>query len=308
MAGAAALRSLWVYPERGSVIARARSRAEWRQSIFSCGSIISDRYGVHMPLVEIALSGAGTLGPLEVGALAALAALGYQPSFLVGTSAGAISAGLTALGKTPAQLLDIVLAADFQRLIDYAPLGTYWRMGYASNQNVRAWLSEITEGQSLGDCVVPFTAVTADTWEMKPAYWRTTEHPDMLMADAIYSSMAIPGVFPPAQMRYVDGGTMSNLAVGQLPGVHPGVALQVTETSPVGAWNGWLQFAERVVSMLISGNEDEAELLAAAKGVKRIRLPGGNVNFLDRSMSYSERMALYQTGRQAVLTAYKEAA
>jgi predicted acylesterase/phospholipase RssA len=159
---------------------------------------------------ELAFSGAGTLGSLEVGAASEL----WQhtrPSALVGTSAGSIVAGLLALGHSPSSLYDIVISADYSRLIPMRPWLAPFRGYLARNRDVTAWLREITSNQTMADCEIPFTAICSDLNTGKARTWDSWALPDMPVWEAILCSMSIPGVYPAWEGRYQDGGMCDNL-------------------------------------------------------------------------------------------------
>ncbi|MGC9239851.1 MAG: patatin-like phospholipase family protein [Acidithiobacillus sp.] len=253
-----------------------------------------------MSLVEVAWSGAGTNGAAEAGAYAALEAHNILPIYTVGTSAGSIVAALAALGKTGAQMKEIVLDADYARLIDYQWWSIPGRWTLASARNVQAWLREITDEQQMQDCQIPLTTVTADLWEQRSVYWRSAEVPQMPVWQAVYSSMAIPYIFPKWLDRYVDGGTMDNLPVAELPGRHKRLALLATEVSTTGPVTGPIDEASRALSMMLSANVDQARVYARAMGVPVVCLPCGNLGFLDRHQTQSDKLRLWQAGYQAV--------
>ena len=139
-----------------------------------------------LPKSEWADSGAGTLGALEVGATAALWTV-TRPSALVDTSAGSIVGGLIALGHGPSNLYDIVISADYAKLI---PMNEWLfpARGYlASNRNVIAWLREITNDQTMADCQIPFTAICSDLYTGKARTWDSWLLPDMPVWEAIHA-------------------------------------------------------------------------------------------------------------------------
>ncbi|MHB1266441.1 MAG: patatin-like phospholipase family protein [Acidithiobacillus ferriphilus] len=248
---------------------------------------------------ELAFSGAGTLGSLEVGADSEL----WQhtrPSALVGTSAGSIVAGLLALGHSPSSLYDIVISADYSRLIPMRPWLAPFRGYLASNRNVIAWLREITSNQTMADCEIPFTAICSDLNTGKARTWDSWLLPDMPVWEAILCSMSIPGVYPAWEGRYQDGGMCDNLGINYLPGKHKRLGLKVTESTTIGPVRGIIDQAQRDISMMLSAGEQDMVLLAKATGIPIIRLPAGNLGFLDTSMTRAQKIGLYAAGQAAV--------
>ena len=252
-----------------------------------------------LPLSEWANSGAGTLGSLEVGAAAALW-LVTRPSTLVDTSAGSIVGGLLALGKTPSDLYDIVISADYAKLIPINEWLFPIRKYLASNSNVIAWLKEITDEQTMADCTIPFTAICSDLNTGMARTWDSWLLPEMPVWEAILCSMSIPQVYPAWQGRYMDGGMVDNLGINYLPGKHKRIGLKVTEHTRIGPVVGLVQQVEREVGMMLGASESDMVLLAKATGVPIIRLRAGCLGFLDTSMTRAQKIGLYQRGYEAV--------
>ena len=249
-----------------------------------------------------ALSGSGTLAPLHVGAMAAFYDRGIRPNFLVGTSGGSIVCGLLSLGYTPHDLRAIMLEANFAKLIPYNELLVPFRHYLASNKNVIAWLKELTHGQAMMDCKVPFSAVTTDLYSMNSVAHSTLNKEDAHLPvwQAIVASMSIPDVFPMFKGRFVDGGLMQNLGVSFLPS-GPAYALRVTEKTKTGTISGWIDEQERILDATLSANELESVQLAKVRNIPVIDLPAGGYGFLDRGMSKAQKSALYATGYNSVV-------
>jgi len=242
-----------------------------------------------------AYSGAGTLAALHVGATAAIWSYA-RPEYLDGTSAGAIVAALIALGKTPSDLKTIVLDADYGRLIPMNPWLAPFRGYLASNKPVIAWLRELTEDQTLGDCQIPFVAVTSDLWTGRTATFSNKEHPDMPVWQAVLASMSIPDVFPAWQGRYVDGGVMCNLGVQYLPRSMKRIGFRVVEAGRSGPVEGFVDEQERLIGMMLSASESDLVALGQVTGVPIVDLPGGHFGFLNTAMTMIQKESLYQRG------------
>ena len=256
-----------------------------------------------------ALSGSGTLTGLHIGALASFYDRGIRPNFLVGTSGGSIVAGLLALGYTPHDLRAIMLEANFAKLIPYNEWMIPFRHYLASNKNVIAWLTELTHGQAMMDCKIPFSAVATDLYSMSSVVHSTLNKDDshMPVYQAIVASMSIPDIFPMWNGRFVDGGTAMNLPVAHLPN-GPSYALRVTERTKTGPITSWIDEQERILDVMLTANEQESVMLAKARDIPVINLPAGGYGFLDRSMSKKQKSALYAAGYNAVVQFLAKAA
>ena len=251
-----------------------------------------------LPRSAWAISGAGTLAALHVGAVNAL----WQhtrPDALIGTSAGSIVSGCLATGMTPTHMRQVVMSADYRKLIPMSPWLAPIRGYLASTSNARAWLLELTLGQSMADCEIPFTAISSDLNTGHVQTFGTASHPQMLVADAILASMSIPDVFPAFRGRYVDGGVLCNLGVQYLPKTGKRLALRVTEAHTAGPVTGFIDEQERLISMMLSASEFDEVTLARAYAVPVIDLPGGNLGFLNRGMTQPQKEGLYQAGYEA---------
>ena len=251
--------------------------------------------------VEVVRSGAGTLAPLHVGAEMALEDAGVVPVVNAGASAGAIISACKALGKTGADMEQIVLDADFGKLIPLKPW-TYPFRGYAaSNANAVAWMREITRDQTMADCRSQLITVCADE-ELQQVKMFSSAREDATMPvwQAVLPSFSIPEVFPAWQRRYCDGGVMLNLPMIALPGAHPRLALRVTERSQTGPVKGWVDRQERLLDMMLLANEVGSVALARKEMVPVIDLPGGHTGFLDRTMTRGQKQQLIETGYNAV--------
>jgi len=248
-----------------------------------------------LPRYASAYSGAGTLAGLHVGATAALWSYA-RPDYLGGTSAGAIVAALIALGKTPSDLKTIVLDADYGRLIPMNPWLAPFRGYLASNRPVIAWLRELTEDQTMGDCQIPLVCITSDLWTGRATAFSSKEHPDMPVWEAVLASLSIPDVFPAWQGRYVDGGVMCNLGVQYLPPRMRRIGFRIVEAGKTGPVEGFVDEQERLIGMMLSASESDLVALGQVTGVPIVDLPGGHFGFLDRGMTTSEKRGLYQRG------------
>ena len=251
-----------------------------------------------LPRSELALSGAGTLAALHVGAINYLWQF-TRPSIMADTSAGSIVAGCLATGMQPVDMKHVVLSADYAKLIPMNRWLAPFRGYLASTKNVRAWLIELTRGQFMEDCEIPFISICSDMETGRVHTFTMQNSPQMYVADAILASMSIPDVFPSFQGRYVDGGVLCNLGIQYLPGECKRLGLRVAEAQTVGPVTGFIDQQERLISMMLSASEEDEILIAQALEVPVIDLPGGNLGFLNRAMTTAQKERLYQAGYEA---------
>lgn len=250
------------------------------------------------PKISICLSGAGTLASLHVGAVNEVLRV-YDPNELVGTSAGAIVIACIAMGMTGLQMKEIVLSADYGKLIPFNRVLAPFRKYLASNRNVRAWLNDLTEYQFLGDLTTKVTFITTNLETGSIETFTNASHPDMPIADAVLASMSIPDVFPLFDHKYADGGIWCNLGVQYLPKEGNRVAFRVVEANATGPITGFIDEQERLISAGLSASEWTDVQLAKSLGIPVVMLPGGNVGFLNRGMTRTQKLELYQKGSLA---------
>ncbi len=252
--------------------------------------------------IGLAISGAGVLGTLEVGACKCLDEFGFSYSKIVGTSAGSITGSLLALGFSVDDMEKIVLEANFEKLIPYNYLGAFIKGYLASNKNVTAWLKDITSHAVFGDCKIPFVAITSDIQTGSVYIFDSTspEFADIPIWQGVLASMSIPDVFPVFQDKFVDGGVLNNLGVNFLDRKSPNIALKVVDGSGFYKPGSLIGLQERLIGMLLSASENDMVQLAKAYNIPIIPLNSHSFGFLDRSMSLSDKKMLIQWGYYAV--------
>ena len=164
------------------------------------------------PRDAVVLSGGGSLGAAQVGALKALLEAGVRPDLFVGCSVGALNAAYVAADPTLARVQELervwrrlerkdvfggnrrLLATHVLRRDDhlYEP--------DALRHLVRTWVPL----RDLGETAVPCHVVTTDLRTGAPCWWSEGEPVAVLTASA-----CLPAVFPPVPLGgslHVDGG------------------------------------------------------------------------------------------------------
>ena len=179
----------------------------------------------------LALGGGSFRGLAHVGVLEVLEREGLRPSWLAGTSAGAIAAALVAFGVAPSKMreaVDSVSWGTIARLRPRAPIGTL------TNEGIGEALLEMLGDQRIEAARVPLRIVATDI---------TTG--DRILLDrgplipAVRASSCIPGVFAPVEIDgrlLVDGALVENvpaqaareLREGPVVGVSLGLDLPFT--------------------------------------------------------------------------------
>lgn len=170
--------------------------------------------------VSLVLGGGGMRGLAHIGVLKALDKFGIVPDEYIGTSVGAFIAAMAAGGMTPEQVEEVGRTTRAEHLIDYNVTGLARR---------RTRTASIYRGKALHDYVrrilledrfdrlkrpLYVTAVNLDTGE--EVVWGMPGFTELPVHDAVVSSCAIPGVYPPKAIAgawFVDGGVADAVPV-----------------------------------------------------------------------------------------------
>lgn len=212
------------------------------------------------------LSGGGSRGALQVGALYALHEAGLQPDLLVGTSIGAVNSAFLALHGFSKQGLNKLTETWHEvATLDLLPMNYLWltlRAMLRSSSNdpshrLKSYFIQqgFTPELSFSDLASPrLVIVSADLNAGQPVLHG--EHPDDKVLEGLLLSTALPPWFMPEQKgdRYImDGGVVSNLPVE--PALRCGathiVALDLYDTRKLpGADNRFTNFLSKLSSAM----------------------------------------------------------
>lgn len=186
------------------------------------------------------LSGGGAKGVAHVRALKVIEEAGIPVDMVVGTSMGALVGGLYASGYTTDQLDSIISNMNWMDVLmdkqDRSKRSLEMKQkrepymlnvafekspfeviegGFLKGNNVSYLISELTADHltpmKYKDLPIPFACIATDIITNKEVVMN-----EGILAEALRSSMAIPGVFPPVKMNnmvLVDGGLKNNFPV-----------------------------------------------------------------------------------------------
>ena len=238
--------------------------------------------------LAFALSGGGSRGALQVGAMYALLEYGLQPDLLIGVSIGAANAAFVALNGFSRDSLDRLTAAWHSAgASDLMPTNYLWltmramfnRSSSDPSHRVRDFFIRqgLTPDLGFTDVTHPsLVIVSADLNTGKPILHGTM--PDDKILDAILLSSTLPPWFMPVrnQDRYlVDGAVVSNLPVE--PAINLGatdiVALDLIDLrETVASGNGVRGFFSRLIYSVGKRQSDLEMELAEARGIPLLYL------------------------------------
>lgn len=172
----------------------------------------------------VALGGGTARALAHVGALEVLAGHGHGPAAIAGTSSGAIIGALMALGRSPADIADLVRAIDVRDLWRQALDPGLGQASLIRGRKLEAWLDRhVLHGATFADTRVPFVIACTDLVTGDLGLLR-----DGRLAHALVASSALAGFFAPVvdgEHVWVDGGFVEAVPFRALASVHGGRAL-----------------------------------------------------------------------------------
>jgi NTE family protein len=191
--------------------------------VFLIGSATVSAQNKDSLLIEnLVFEGAGIRGIAYCGALMELDERGYLSCIdkVAGTSSGAITACLVAIGYTPAETFEIIGSTDFEKFNDgkFGAVGGVSRLrrklGYYKGQEFLQWLENLIEKKTgnknltfrdiqlaranQSSCTYKDLLIAATSLNhQRTILFSVADYPDMRIADAVHASMAIPLYFEP---------------------------------------------------------------------------------------------------------------
>lgn len=175
------------------------------------------------PREAVVLSGGGSLGAAQVGALRALFEAGVRPDLFVGCSVGALNAAFLAVDPTIERLDELEKVwrkldrgdvfgranrlSTTQALLHAVRRDDHLYEPDALRQLIRSWVPL----RDLGETAVPCHVVTTDLHTGTPCWWSDGDPLTILTASA-----CLPALFPPVALGgslHVDGGVSAPVPV-----------------------------------------------------------------------------------------------
>jgi NTE family protein len=205
----------------------------------------------------VALGGGTARGIAHVGALQALAAHGFQPSAIAGTSSGAVIGAMIAIGATADEVADVVRRVDRAELWRQALDPGLAEASLIRGRRLEAWLDrEVFQGATFDDLRLPFVVACTDLVTGELGLLRSGS-----LARAVMASSALAGFFAPVVdgvRVWVDGGfveavpyrALAEISGAPALGLHAGIdagrsrlirIVRTAHATPVGRrWLRWL--------------------------------------------------------------------
>jgi NTE family protein len=182
--------------------------------------------------VGVVLSGGGVRAAAHMGVLEELLAAGLQIDRIGGVSSGAaIAAGIAAGWK-----IDDLYQMLHESLVSRKAAADYAVPAYAllRGQRARQVLQALAGSVRVEELPIRYFSVSCDLVSREPVVHRRG-----LLVDAVYASLAIPGILPPVATEdgrlLVDGGVLDNLPVETMAGTGEGPVIASDVTSQPAA-------------------------------------------------------------------------
>ena len=268
-------------------------------SVVSAETIQADSSMLTRPKVALVLSGGGARGFSHVGVIRELERLGVKIDIVAGTSMGAMVGGGYASGYSVEQMQDIILGVDWKEMFalrpdrdeinwrrrqdDFKGLGTQ-EIGLSKKgvlfpdsvvpaQHLEIFLRSITRHVSsvtdLSKLSIPFAAIATDLDTGEAVVMQK----DVTLADAMRSSMSVPGAFSPFPYKnhvLVDGGLAQNLPVEQAKAMGADIIIAVNAGTPLGKSKDIHSVAGvmgQMIGILTERNVDHSKSLLTEKDI-----------------------------------------
>jgi len=165
-----------------------------------------------LPANAVVLSGGGSLGAIQVGALQALLEAGVRPDVFVGCSVGALNAAFMSVDPSlerVSELRDIWLSLERD---DIFPSSRRSVVGHVVRRDMHLYepdglerlVSRLLPVADLAELPTPVHVVTTDLVTGHPVWWTSGDAHRILVASA-----SLPALLPPVQLGdslHVDGG------------------------------------------------------------------------------------------------------
>ena len=177
----------------------------------------------------IVLSGGGARALAHIGVLEELQAAGLRLDRVGGVSMGALIAALAAMGLDGEEVYNAFVSA----LVKKNPTRDYTLPAYSfiRGATIRRLLREMFGERRIEELPRRFFSLSCDLIRGEAVVHRTGR-----LFDAVYPSLALPGVFPPVSngrdQLLVDGAMLDNLPVSTMAGRAEGPVIAVDATEP----------------------------------------------------------------------------
>jgi NTE family protein len=170
--------------------------------------------------IVLVLSGGGMRGMAHIGVLKAIESLGINISEYVGASIGSLVGAMAAGGLKAQEIEEIACRIRKEDILDLDYWGFLWKRGKIRSahkgKKLHDFIKKTLPIDSFDELSKPFFVNAVDINTGANIFWGLEKLKDLPLHDAVYSSCAIPGIFPPKRIGeayYVDGGVVDPLPI-----------------------------------------------------------------------------------------------
>ncbi len=172
-----------------------------------------------MGKVTLVLSGGGLRGLAHIGVLKAIRTLGIPIHEYIGTSMGSLISALAAGGMDIQEMERRALSLKASDILDFNPISLLtagFRGSLHKGKKLHHYIEGIVPIDSFKLLDKPLLVNSVDLTRGEEIFWGSDGLDTIPVHEAVYSSVALPGIFPPMKVGdsyYVDGGIGTNLPV-----------------------------------------------------------------------------------------------
>tara|TARA_R100000908_G_C3742290_1_gene138480 strand:+ start:659 stop:1420 length:762 start_codon:yes stop_codon:yes gene_type:complete len=247
------------------------------------------------------------LGPASMGIYSLIGSLKALESKLIdvkeisGSSAGSILALLLALGMSVDEILEVSLSLNIPDFVKLRIGSFFNKFGFVDLGPIREKLVEVCGCDPTFDELEMKIYVSAYCLNSSSTeYFSKDTHPNMKVIDAVCMSMAIPLIFACGRYEgktYIDGGTQEQYPMTPFLGKKPHevtcIKLKMDRVYQEEI-NNPRQFVESLIRSTLTNRVEYSEY------TKMIEINVEDTNIFDFSMSYEEKVRLYNIGYSTI--------
>lgn len=155
----------------------------------------------------LVLCSGGARGFSHIGVLEELEKHNLKPSFISGTSMGAIIGALYCSGYSAKEIKEISFLDEWKEKLKFV----FPKKGLISGKKIKDYLNKLLKNKKFSQLKIPLEVVASDIKTGKKVLLNKGN-----VANAVYASMAIPGIFTPLKYEnwlLVDGGLVEPLPI-----------------------------------------------------------------------------------------------
>jgi NTE family protein len=189
---------------------------------------------------SLVLSGGGLKGLAHIGVFRALEESGLTPDLVIGSSMGSLIGAAWASGMSAAAMRERALRVERRHVFKVAHADMALRRMLSPavyrREPLETLITSIVGNRTFRDTKHRLLVNTVDLCSGRQVVWGDGGSEDVPLADVVFASCALPGIFPPRDIRgrqYVDGAIIENLPVRVAAAAAPWpiIAVNVAATS-----------------------------------------------------------------------------